>query len=227
MTLAMLFVPGCGGRTIRLGVQPSVDSGQPCSKGQIKPSEVIWIGDSWILLPPAAPVHTYLRDLARQAESLGSTEDYTVLAAPAKSMSDIANQYRTQEDSPTKVKVVLMDGGTWDTIQQKGSAASVSAAAGSFDLFLSQAASDGTVKSIVYFLPPELASIPGVKDLRPLFQASCAKSSVPCYFLDLKDFADHPDYTDSSSGIGVPTALGSQVVAQRMWSIMQTECIAQ
>jgi hypothetical protein len=87
-------------------------------------------------------------------------------------------------------------------------------------------AGDGTVEHVIYFLPAELASIPGVAALRPLLQQACAGSAVPCHFLDLQPlWAGHPDYT-ASDGL-LPSDSGGQAIAEAIWAIMQGSCIAQ
>jgi hypothetical protein len=84
----------------------------------------------------------------------------------ANTMAMIADQYAAREAGATKVKAVIMDGGTWETIVAMNSGASVSDAANSaaaaFGDFLAQVANDGTVQDVVYFLVPEAAGIPGV-----------------------------------------------------------------
>ncbi|MBN1605738.1 MAG: hypothetical protein JW940_03855 [Polyangiaceae bacterium] len=152
------------------------------------------------------------------------------LAGPYLYMADVAELYDTREAGETQVKVVLMDGGTWDTIRGNGSDASVNGAANAFEQFLSKVASDGTVEHIVYFLVPELPLIPGVAALRPRVRQACEQSVVPCHFLDLQPLWADPDpddaeYTDSS-GIQA-SAEGARVIADEIWRIMQTYCIAQ
>jgi hypothetical protein len=193
-------------------------------------NEVLWIGDSWVLIPGSQ--RTHLRDLARDAGALGPNDDYVNASAPATTMSDIANQYVTRQAGATKVKVVLMDGGTWETITASNSGGSVpnavTAAANSFNQFLTQVASDGTVQDIIYVLVPELAGIPGVAALRPLLSGACAQSAVRCHFLDLDTvWMGHPEYTAGAGGIPIPTEAGAVAIADAIWAIMQAECIAQ
>lgn len=240
----LLVLVGCEGDVYRLGSgraandggvvagdatdAPAESSGaidaDSCLHGQIKASEVVWIGDTWVTIPGTQ--HTQVRDLARAARAIGQTDDYTIAAAPFASMAAVATQYDTQESTQTKAKVLIMDGGTFDTIQSGGSSASVTSVAAAFRQFLTQVAADGTVEHIVYYLCPELAGIPGVAALRSPLQQACAESSVPCHFLDLqKLWAGHPEYTDSS-GIQSSEA-GAKVIANALWSIMQQNCIVQ
>jgi hypothetical protein len=237
----ILVLGGCAGDMLRLGngrdggsaksdatdaQEPDSTSGaidvDTCLRGQIKASEVAWIGDTWVTIPGTQ--HTRVRDLARSAGAIGPTEDYTVAAAPYATMAATATQYDTQESTQTKVKVVIMDGGTFDTIQSGGSDASVADVVATFQQFLAQVAADGTVEHVVYYLCPELSGIPGVAALRPPLQQACTASSVPCHFLDLQPlWAGHPEY---SSGIQSSEA-GAKVIADAIWSIMQQSCIAQ
>jgi hypothetical protein len=239
---------GCGGKTLWLGEVPvardggggdgsdtnpvvpavdvGIDVGATCSHGQVSAGEVLWIGDSWILIPGS--LRTHLRDLARAASTIGPTEDYANGAVAASTMSAIAGQYATQEAGGTKVKVVLMDGGTWDTIQSNGADATVTAVANTFTQFLAKAASDGTVEHVVYFLQPEVAGIPGVAALRSPMQQACAQSKVPCHFLDLQPlWQGHSDYVATSGGLPFPTDTGAIALADAIWGIMQNNCIAQ
>jgi hypothetical protein len=216
-------VAGCNGKVIHLG-DGRGDGGGSCVRGQVNADEVLWIGDSWILMP--GNQRTRVRDLARVAGALSQSEDYVNAAVAAATMADIANQYATREAGATKVKVLIMDGGTWDTIVGNGSQASVTAAANAFTQFLAQVAADGTVEHIVYFLMPELSGVPGVAALRPLVQQACAQSTVPCHFLDLQPlWVGHPEYT--ATGNVFASEAGAIVLADAIWDIMQDQCVAQ
>ena len=159
----------------------------------MKANEVLWIGDSWILVPGSQ--HTRVADLARAAGAIGPNDDYVIGAAAASTLATIANQYATREAGATKVKVVIMDGGTWDTILANGSDASVNGVVNTFGQFLTQVASDGTVEHIIYLLLPELPGVPGVAALRPLLQQACVESAVPCHFLDLQPLWTRTEYS--------------------------------
>ena len=224
LLVALAATAGCNDKVIHLGNgRPATDGG--CPHAQVSAAEVLWIGDSWIFMPGSQL--TRVRDFARAARAIGPSDDYVNAAAPATTMSAIANQYGTREAGTTKVKVLLMDGGTWDTIQGNGSDASVTTAANAFSQFLAKVTSDGTVEHVVYFLPPELSGIPGVAALRPLVQQSCAQSvAPPCHFLDLQPlWAGHPEYT--APGDVFASDAGGQALADAIWAIMQQNCIAQ
>jgi hypothetical protein len=216
-------IAGCDGKVIHLG-DGLTDGGGSCPRGQVNADEVLWIGDSWILMPGSQ--RTRVQDLARAARALGASEEYVNAAVAGAAMADIARQYATREAGATKVKVLLMDGGTWDTIVGNGSEASVASAASAFSQFLAQVAADGTVGHIVYFLMPELSGVPGVAALRPFVQQACAQSTVPCHFLDLQMiWAGHPEYT--AAGNVFPNEAGAMALGDAIWNIMRSECVAQ
>jgi hypothetical protein len=224
LALVWAMAAGCGGREVRLGDGVAGPDGGACPHGQVQASEVLWIGDSWITM--TGTQHTGVRDLARAAGAIGPNDDYVVVAIGGTTMAMIADQYNTREAGATKVKVLIMDGGGWDTILAGGSDASVASAGEAFRQHLAKVASDGTVKHIIYFLYPELVTIPGVAALRPVMQQACTASTVPCHFLDLQPlWVGHPEYTDGTN-IQASEA-GSQVIAREIWAIMQLNCIAQ
>ncbi len=232
--LVLAAVGGCSGRGLQLGDGPAgvhgdastdgSDANSACPHAQVGGAEVLWIGDSWVTTAEAQ----HVRDLARAAGAIGPNDDYAVSAAPGTTMVQIAEQYNTYERS-TNVKVLIMDGGGWDTILSGGSDASVTSVGQNFTLHLATVANNGTVQDVIYFLYPELSGIPGVAALRPVMQQACAASTVPCYFLDLNPlWAGHPEYTDSTlSSNLLPSDAGAQVIADNIWDIMQRYCIAQ
>jgi hypothetical protein len=241
--LTWLALQSCSGKFIRLGDGPPVEAaaGQgasgtgagtggsgDCSPEPVLAGEVLWMGDTWVLIPGLQ--HTRVRDLARAAGALGPNEDYVNVGAPSVDMAAVAQQYRTRESGPTKVKVVIMDGGTWDTIaaQTKGDpiAPAIDNAVSNFQRFLAEVANDGTVEHIIYFLVPELPGVPGVAMMRPRLQQVCADSTVPCHFLDLQPlWLGHPEYT-SPDGFQ-SSEPGARVIADSIWAIMQDKCVAQ
>jgi len=225
--------PANGGSVTQGGSQPdnaggSAGTSDACSASPVQAAEVLWIGDSWIQIPGTQ--HTRVRDLARAAGAIGPDEDYANEAAPATDMAAVAQQYRARQSGATKVKVLLMDGGTWDPIaaQAKGDpiAPAIDNSISTFQEFLSEVASDETVEHIVYFLVPELSTVPGVATMRPRLQQACADSTVACHFLDLQPLWEgHPEYT-APDGIQASED-GARVIADSIWAIMQDNCIAQ
>ena len=221
--VALAGLGACDGKVIHLG--NGRDGGGTCPHAQVSGSEVLWIGDSWVLVPGSQ--HTRVRDAARAAGAIAATDDYTIGAVAASTMAAIADQYAAQEAGATKVRVLIMDGGTWDTIVGMGSDASVNGAANTFGQLLAQVASDGTVEHIIYFLTPDIPGIPGVAALGPLLRQACDASAVPCRFIDLTPlWSGHAEYS-TTGVIPVPTEAGGIVIADAIWSVMQQSCIAQ
>lgn len=196
--------------------------GAPCESGTVLADEVVWIGDSWVTMP--GDQHTRVRDLARSSGAIGSSDDYVILAEAAAGIDQIVHQYEAQQAGPTKIKVLIMDGGTWDTLTAGATDASVSKVITTFKQFLTTVANDGSVEHIVYYLMPESPLIAGVAALRPELMQACSESKVPCHFLDLQPlWANHPEYSD---GIQASKA-GAIVIANEIWEIMRQNCIAQ
>ena len=220
---AVPLLGACDGRTLRLGGVPS-DGGGTCAHAETSAAAVVWLGDSWILIPGNQV--TGVRELARTTHAIGPNDAYTIDAAAAATMAAIVSQYITQQASGTPAQVLIMDGGTWDTLTANGSSASVNTVVTTFGQFLGKVAGDGTVQHIIYFLQPD--SVAGVPALRAPLQQACRTSTVPCHFLNLQDtWSVHPEYIDGSSPVPVPTTAGGAAIANAIWAIMQANCIAQ
>lgn len=219
-----------GGGAEAIAGSDSGSGGEICSPGQVSADEVLWIGDSWIIDPGTQ--RTTVKDLALAAGTIAANEEYPSSAAPGASMARIAQQYDTRERGTPKVKVLLMDGGTWDPIAAQMMSTSVAAAIdqslADFHQFLSKVAVDGTVEHIVYFLVPELMNIPGVAEMRPRLRQACAESSVPCHFIDLQEVWEQGDPATYTASNGfLPSAEGGVAIGQAIWATMQAHCIAQ
>lgn len=201
-----------------------------CPHGEVLQSELLWIGDSWVQSPDDQ--RTYIRDRELELGNLSENEDYESRAVAAASMKAVAKQYADREADPIrpKLKVLLMDGATWDPLDAKTRGTSVDDAAttaiADFKQFLADVAADGTVEDIVYFLVPPLNPIPKVEDMRPDLEDACNGSvGVRCHFLYLKDaWMNHPEYTQMALQA---SPLGAARIGEEIWKIMQTKCIAQ
>lgn len=205
-------------------------SGAICEHGQVAANEVLWIGDSWIIDPGTQ--RSTVRDLARAAGTIGDNEEYPSSAMAAAPMSQIAQQYDARESGTPKVKVLLMDGGTWDPIAAQMAGTSIPDAIDTsiqtFVQFLAKVASDGTVEHIVYFLVPELMNIPGVAEMRPRLRQACESSSVPCHFIDLQDVWRQGDLKKLTAINGFQASPdGGIAIGQAVWATMRSSCIAQ
>mgnify|MGYP006196444907 CR=1 FL=1 len=141
----------------------------------------------------------------------------SVSAAAAASMAMVAQQYEVRQRGAPKVKVLLMDGGTWDPIVAQMLGASVPDAIDesltTFQQFLSKVAADATVEHIVYVLVPELPNIPGVAEMRPPLRQACADSAVPCHFIDLQEVWEQGDPAQFTASNGyLPSAEGGVAI---------------
>jgi hypothetical protein len=199
-------------------------------------NEVLVIGDR--LFAATHQATAYLEDLARTAGALAAGERYrdnssSQKCALAYGGNDLLAQYTAAAaDSP--VKVVVMDGGGADVLDGSCPTATpdcplvVNASAAAQDL-LARMAADGVEDVVYVFYPDQAASDrQAVMDvLRPLIQADCAASAVPCYWLDLRPVYEG-NYALYREPDGItPTAAGSQAVAAAIWSVLQANCIAQ
>lgn len=202
--------------------------GGSCQKGQVAGNEVLWIGDSWIQIP--GNQYTIVRDLARAAGALDSGESYVNSAVSGSPIATIINQYTTYQAGSTKVKVLVMDGGGIDVMQQGKSQASVDGVVDKVEAHFAKVATDGTVQHIIYYTYPQLPAAGPGRDVGPMLQpglqAACEASSVPCHYLYLEPlFAGHPEYIGDDNLHA--SEVGARVIAEAIWEIMQENCIAQ
>jgi len=162
--------------------------------------------------------------------ALGMGEDYVDKAVSGSPIATIIKQYTDYQGGATKVKVLLMDGGGIDVMQQGKSMASVNGVVDAVKAHFAKVKADGTVQQIIYYTYPQLpASGPG-QDVGPMLQpgleAACEASPVPCHYLYLEPlFAGHPEYIGSDSLH--PSDAGAKIIGNAIWKIMQDNCIAQ
>jgi hypothetical protein len=215
---------GSGGASAG-GASGSTSSGGTCTKGQTKPSEVLFIGDSFIALNNSIPMA--IEADARAAGALGQSEHYRDNAVSGTTLANgqIPGQYTNAVNS-NAVKVVLMDGGGNDCLQANDPGAAYSAA---MSLFGTMAQHD--TQSVIYFFYPDpLKTFAGgtlktcLDGLRPMMKSLCDGSTKPkCYFIDLR-----AGWTEADTSDGIhPTAEGGKFVGDEVWAAMQSYCIAQ
>jgi hypothetical protein len=207
-----------------------------CSHGDVAANQVLLLGDTFFA--SSHQVTAYLEDIARNAAVLGSGERYRdnsrlIDNALALGGNGIASQYEAGiAESPARV--VIMNGGGADVLVGScdvvdASCPTLAAAAAALPQLLAKMAADGVLHVVYVFYPDPVD--PGVRAkmdaLRPLVQDACENSAVACHWLDLRPtFAGRYDELIQSDGLN-PTAIGSQVTAQMIWSVMQQYCIAQ
>ncbi len=206
-----------------------------CGAGQTAAGDVAVLGDSF--LAESGQVSAELTNLARASGSLQADEQYrdysSIVITPFGGPADLTAQYAAAltEGAP---RVIVMNAGGPDALlvcpepPAEDCPALAAAVARASDLW-SQMASDGVEAVVDFFYPdPDDATLKAKFDvLRPMMQAACASSAVPCHFLDLRTtFDGHADDYLNAGGI-TPTETGSTATAAALWSLMQQRCLAQ
>jgi lysophospholipase L1-like esterase len=221
---------GAGGRdssdaTGTGGASGGAGSSGMCVRGQVRPSEVVFIGDSFIALGNNIP--NALDAIARAAGSLGQNESYrrNAVSGTLLGSGQIPSQYMNAVNA-SPVKVVLMDGGGNDCLHQNNPNPAYAAAVSLFQ----NMAKRNTEQVIYFFYPDPLGGYAGgtlqpcLDGLRPMIKSLCEGLTTPkCYFIDLRPGWKRADTTD---GIHT-TAEGGKFVADKVWATMQQNCIAQ
>lgn len=208
-----------------------------CTQGQVTAGEVLFVGDSFFATSHQIPLG--VEQLAQNAGVLGVDEHYRdksalIGNALAVGQPTLVDQY-TSGRADGVVKVVIMSGGGADVLAAScndppsASCPALANAATAASDILKQMAQDG-VQHIVYcFYPdPVDAALKAKMDvLRPLVQAACQSSPVPCHWLDLRPtFADRYAEYILPDGMN-PTDAGSTATAAAIWQTMQAKCVAQ
>jgi hypothetical protein len=209
---------------------------EACAPSEIAGNQVLLIGDTFFAATHA--VTAELENLARDAGALAANERYRDAStlfgnALALGGNGIANQYASAV-AESEVEVVVMTGGGADLLV--GSCESlqpecpliVDADDALRELF-ARMSDDGVGHVLYAFYPnPTDANLRAEMDvLRPVIEAACAESPVPCHWVDLRvSFADHYDEYILPDGMN-PTPAGSRAAAEAIWAVMQGQCIAQ
>jgi hypothetical protein len=248
LAACIAMMVGCGGRLLPLGKAKAVDGATDlsleraaadasvdasCPHAQVKASEVLWIGDSWITIPGTQ--YKSVQEYASKAGAIAAGDEYEIAAKQGATMAMVADQYTSRQVGSKKYKIVIMDGGTYDPIINGATDTVINNVVATFKQFLEEVRSDGSVEHVVYFLCPELAkysdnAATGVRMLRQPMQDACNASTstgLPCHFIDLQNDVPWVDqYTDPLTNIQA-SAAGAEIIAKQIWSTMQVNCIAQ
>jgi hypothetical protein len=241
---------------------PEPDAAPSCVTGQVKPNEVVMLGDSYLDAPwgnvgPTLMMQanaTY-RHYYIGGASLGwgnpNTQFYIPYQFDPMALTD------TSVMNPSDIKVVIMDGGGNDVLIGNTSCETTAPPANSSCVTTVQEAAQKGAQSVVFFFYPHLdpagggilqTPAPAVNDTLdyayPLAEQVCCGSSftssltnyscsgqpvagMTCVFIDTRPaFEGHlADYIKSDKVH--PTQAGAQVIANLIWSQMQSHCIAQ
>jgi hypothetical protein len=199
-----------------------------CQKGQVKPAEVVIMGESFYAIAPQY-IQKRIQDDARKAGSLGASDSYRNVAVSGQNMNYIATtEWTAATQGGASVKFVIMDGGGIDCLS---GGSTCSTCAGTFTTLLGKMAAAG-VQDVLYTRYPEPGAPPGsnaslkacLDSTMPSMEMACAKSTSPrCHWLDLRPVFVAGDTTDGLH----PTQSGGDHVGDLIWSEMTKLCLAQ
>ncbi len=207
-----------------------------CSTPAPAANEVVILGDSFFASENA--IAPQLETLAREAGVLSAQEGYRdhsrlVNNALALMNEGIAAQYE-EALSGGPLRAVIMNGGGADALVGPCDDATapcplLTDAENAAARLLARMSDDGIERVVYVFYPDPIEENVRrkVDGLRPLIQAVCDSSPVPCAWLDLRPVFEGR-YDEYIAGDGLnPTALGAEATAREIWAVMQQQCIAQ
>ena len=214
---------GAAGRGGTTGSAGSTGAGgaDVCQRGQVAGNEVLIVGDSYF---PAAS-----SAIPKELRRLAGGAAYRDVSVSGTKMAAIAASYTRNRTPPPKV--VIMDGGGNDILQNSGCAPGcaqhVQAVTDARNFFRTMA-TDGSVKHVVFIFYYDMPALKaGLDWMRPRMAAECQMSPVPCFFADNQPlFAGQDASAYTTDGIH-PTAAAAQIIAKQAWDIMVKNCIAQ
>jgi hypothetical protein len=196
-----------------------------CQKGQIKPSEVVFMGESFYAIDPQYNEKRVESD-AQAAGALAAGAKYRNVAVSGQTMNYVATTEWPAATQGGTVKVVIMDGGGIDAMSS-----SCSSCTGDFTTLLGKMATEG-VQDVIYTRYPEPGNPPGSNTtlkanldiLMPKMQTVCEGTTSPkCHWVDLRPVWVNGDTTDGLH----PTQSGGNHVGDAIWAEMVKDCIAQ
>ena len=201
-----------------------------CGKGQVKPSQVVIMGDTFYGIAPQY-IQNRIQDDARTAGSLGPTDTYRNVAVAGGTLNSVAT---TEWDNATQdgasVEDVIMNGGGNDCLAVAGTSGCTSCP-DTFKTLLSNMAAAG-VRDVIYTRYPEPGSPPGSNAslkacfdaTMPIMQTVCeGATGLRCHWVDLRPVWEINDTTDGLH----PTQSGGNHVGDAIWAEMVKDCIAQ
>jgi hypothetical protein len=216
---------GAGGTLMPGGGTGGTGSGT-CQKGQVKPAEVVIMGESFYAIAPQY-IQKRIEENARKAGALAANQSYRNVAVSGQNMNYIATtEWAAATQGGASVKFVIMDGGGIDCLG--GGCAMCS---NTFKTLLEKMGAAG-VKDVLYTRYPEPGAPPGsnaslkacLDSTMPGMQTTCAASTSPrCHWVDLRPVFVAGDTTDGLH----PTQSGGEHVGDLIWSEMVKACLAQ
>ena len=195
-----------------------------CQKGQVKPSEVVFMGESFYAIDPQYNEKRVEAD-AQAAGALAAGAKYRNVAISGQPMSVVAGEFDTALQGGA-VKFVIMDGGGIDAMSS-----ACPSCPDTFKTLLTKMASNG-VQNVIYTRYPEPGNPPGsnatlkgnLDTLMPKMETVCAAATgLHCYWVDLRPVWVNGDTSDGLH----PTQSGGNHVGDLIWSEMVKDCLAQ
>ena len=196
-----------------------------CQTGQVKPEEVVFMGDAFYAFAPQY-IETRVAADAQAAGALAAGTSYRNAAVNGQTLN-----YTVITEWPAAargaVKVVIMDGGGIEAMSS-----SCVSCPGDFTALLGKMATEG-VTDVIYTRYPEPGSPPGsnatlkanLDALMPKMQTVCEGSTAPkCHWVDLRPVWISGDVQDNGL---YPTPSGGDHVGDAIWAEMVKDCIAQ
>jgi len=219
---------GSGGALAMGGASTGGQTSGTCQKGQVKPAEVVIMGESFYAIDPKY-IEKRIESNAQKAGSLGANATYRNVAVSGQNMNYIATtEWTAATQGGASVKFVIMDGGGIDCLS---GGSTCSTCASTFKTLLGKMATAG-VQDVLYTRYPEPGAPPGsnaslkacLDSTMPSMQTTCEGSTSPrCHWLDLRPVWVAGDTTDGLH----PTTSGGDHVGDLIWSEMVKLCLAQ
>jgi hypothetical protein len=220
---------GTGGTTTGGGTGGTTSSGS-CQKGQVKPAEVVIMGESFYAIDPQY-IEKRIESDAQTAGALASGAKYRNVAVSGQNMNYIATtEWTAATEGGASVKDVIMDGGGIDCLMGGGSACT--SCPTDFKTLLGKMATAG-VQDVIYTRYPEPGSPPGsnaslkscLDATMPNMQTVCSGvTGLRCHWVDLRPVWQTGDVL--SDGLH-PTQSGGDHVGDLIWAQMVKDCLAQ
>jgi hypothetical protein len=219
-----------------------------CAKSQVTPSELVFLGDSYLAWPTSTILPHIEEHLQMESSSAYSAmpRRYDVSGA---NMMQIVDQYAMAHSQDPRIDTIIMDGGGNDVLLSDRSCLTeappanqtcvntVNATVMLAGQALSRMQMDG-VKHVVFFFYPHVQTVglsgPAANDTLdyayPLARRMC--ESIPiCVFVDTRPpWEGHQnDYIDPFFGLNVhPNEQGSRAIVDgALWPAMVAACVLQ